>query len=59
MTFDEAVEEAKKGKKIVHEYFCTGEYFEYKNGVLVCEQGCSMAGWYRGESWQKEGWRTL
>lgn len=59
MTFEEAVEEAKKGKKIVHKHFCDDEYFEYKNGGLVCELGYSMDGWYRGESWQDEGWRIL
>lgn len=59
MTFEEALKEAKKGKKIVNQYFCDGEYFEYKDGALVCELGYPMAGWYRGESWQDEGWRIL
>lgn len=56
MTFDEAIEVMKTGKRVKHEYFTSEEFFEMNNGMIFAEDGCPMTGWYTGEEWQKTGW---
>lgn len=47
------------GKRVVHEYFTSEEYFEMQYGVIVCENGYNMSDWFKGEKWQLTGWRVL
>lgn len=56
MTYEEAVEAMKQGKKVRNENFTPDEFFEMKDGRIVCEMGYPMASWYKGEPWQKTGW---
>lgn len=57
MTFEEAKEQMRAGVKMTHEYFTSDEFFEIKQGVMVCEGGYDMTRWNRGEEWQQTGWR--
>lgn len=59
MTWNEAINQMKLGKKIRHEYFSSEEFFEMKNNKIVCEQGCDMTNWYRDEEWQKDGFYVI
>lgn len=57
MTFAEAKLKAKtEGVKIRHQHFTSDEFFEYKNGMLVCEMGYNVSTWYKGEEWQDGPW---
>ena len=56
LSWEEAKEEMRKGKRMANTYFSPEEYFEMNNGAIVCEDGYSMAGWFRNEDWQKTGW---
>lgn len=57
MTFEEAKKKMAEGYRMTHQYFTEEEFFENKDGIMVCENGYNMARWYRGEEWQKSGWR--
>lgn len=60
MNFQEAKIKAKtEGVKIRNKHFTPEEFFEYKNGHLVCEGGYNMSRWYKGYSWQDEGWSVV
>lgn len=65
MTYEEAVASMRLGNKVVHEYFCRGEFFEMKNGSIIDEMGYNMSGWFMANGytsdydWQKEGWSVL
>lgn len=59
MTYEEAVEAMKQGKKVRNENFTSDEFFEMKDGKIVCEMGYPMAKWYRGLDWQKTGWSVV
>lgn len=56
MSWDEAKAAMQEGKKVRNRYFTNEEFFTIKNGNIVCEMGYPMAGWLRGEDWQKTGW---
>ncbi len=56
MTYEEAIEAMKQGKKVRNENFTSDEFFEMKDGRIVCEMGYPMSSWYKGEPWQKTGW---
>lgn len=57
LSYTEAVELARTtGVRIRHEYFTNDEFFEFKDGKIVCEDGYAMDGWYRNERWQNVGW---
>ncbi|AZV01456.1 hypothetical protein vBSflM004_067 [Shigella phage vB_SflM_004] len=43
-------------KAFRNENFTSDEFFEIKDGKVVCEMGYPMAAWYKGEPWQKTGW---
>ncbi len=60
MNFQEAKVKAKtEGVKIRNKHFTSEEFFEYKNGKLVCECGYDMRGWYQGHSWQDGPWYVV
>ena len=56
MTYEEAIEAMKQGKKVRNENFTSDEFFEMKDGRIVCEMGYPMSSWYKGEPCQKTGW---
>ena len=56
MTWDEAKSAMRSGKKVRNCHFTDEEYFRMVGGDIVCEMGYPMAGWYRGEDWQKTDW---
>lgn len=43
MTYEEAIEAMKQGKKVRNENFTSDEFFEMKDGKIVCEMGYQMA----------------
>ncbi len=59
MTYEEAVEAMRNGKRVRNSNFTPEEYFEMKEGRVYGEDGVNMAGWYRGYDWQKEGWSVV
>lgn len=56
MSYEEALDAMRQGNKVSHQYFTSNEHFEMVRGRVVCEDGYSMAGWYKGEDWQNIGW---
>ncbi|WJN63788.1 hypothetical protein Erwinia_phage_Fougasse_00070 [Erwinia phage Fougasse] len=59
MSWEEALQAMREGKRVKNKHFCDGEWFEMHKGSLYAEDGCSMYGWYTGESWQKTGWSII
>ena len=59
MSWEEAQAAMREGKKVRNFYFSSCEFFRMDNGSIVCENGYSMSGWYRGEEWQKTGWSII
>ena len=62
LSYSEAVAMMKKGCKVKHKYFTSGEFFHIpanNGGHMVDETGCYMDDWYRGESWQENGWMVI
>lgn len=59
MNYEQAVEAMKQGHKVRNAYFTKDEFFEMRNGRIVCEMGYPMAGWYRHEEWQDKGWSVV
>lgn len=56
MTYEEAIESMRQGKRVKCQGFTDDEFFEMHNGVIVCEMGYNMTDWYRGHDWQRDGW---
>lgn len=59
MTYQEAVEAMKEGKRVRAQGFTDDEYFEMQCGVITCEMGYNMTDWYKGHEWQKDGWSIV
>lgn len=59
LTWTEAKEAMKEGRRVEHRHFCGGEWFEMRDGVILDEQGYNMETWFRGEAWQEEGWSVI
>lgn len=59
LSWSEAINAMEKGQLVRNQYFTSDEFFEMRNGSIFAEDGCPMAGWYRGEYWQKEGWQVI
>lgn len=59
LNWKEAQQAMREGKRVRNQYFTSDEWFEMVDGRIYAEDGCSMAGWYRGESWQDEGWSVV
>lgn len=59
LSWDEALRALEKGLIVRNRNFTSEEFFEMRNGRLFAEDGCSMAGWYLGLDWQKEGWSVI
>lgn len=59
LTWEQAVGAMIEGHKVRNENFTSDEFFEMKDGKIVCELGYNMAKWYRGEAWQDEGWSVI
>ncbi|QIS79367.1 hypothetical protein HWD31_gp16 [Pantoea phage vB_PagM_SSEM1] len=56
MSWEEALQAMRDGKKVVHRHFCTGEWFEMKGGRIYCEGGYPMDKWFQNKDWQLTGW---
>lgn len=55
MTFLEALEEAKKGKKVRHDLWSPGIYLAIENGnIKICntQYNCLTKGYYTSNSWE-------
>ncbi|QXL90545.1 hypothetical protein [Salmonella phage NINP13076] len=59
LTWEQAVGAMVEGKRVRNEHFTDDEFFEIKDGKIVCEMGYPMARWYRGEPWQDKGWSVI
>lgn len=59
LTWKEAQQAMREGKRVRNENFTSDEWFEWLDGAIRCEMGYNMAGWYRGEAWQDEGWSVI
>lgn len=59
MTWLEAIEAMRNGLKVRNQHFCVNEFFEMEDGHIIDEDGYSMAGWYKGFSWQDTGWSIV
>ncbi len=59
LSWQEAQQVMSEGKKVKHRHFCSGEWFEMKDGLIVCEGGYDMTNWYIGDDWQKSGWAIV
>lgn len=59
LTWKEAQQAMREGKRVRNQYFTSDEWFEMVGGRIYAEDGCPMAGWYRGEAWQDEGWSVI
>lgn len=59
LSWEEALQAMHNGKRVVHKYFTSEEYFEIQYGVIVCENGYNMSDWFKNEKWQLTGWRVL
>lgn len=59
LTWTEAKEAMKEGRRVEHRHFCGGEWFEMRDGVILDEHGYNMETWFRGEAWQEEGWSVI
>lgn len=56
MSWEEALELMRSGKRVTHKYFTSDEYFEMQFGTVICEQGYNMTDWFKNEEWQLSGW---
>lgn len=56
MTYEEAIQKMREGKRVRNCNFTPDEFFEMRCGVIVCEMGYNMTGWFRGYDWQLDGW---
>lgn len=56
MTYQEAVEMMKSGKRVRHAMFTSEEYFEMQHGTIIDENGYNMTCWYKGQGWQDTDW---
>lgn len=59
LTWPEAKEAMKEGRRVEHSHFCGGEWFEMQYGVILDEHGYNMSNWFKGEDWQEEGWSVI
>lgn len=60
LTWEQAKQAMRDGKRVRNKWFSGDEFFEMKDGKIVCEMGYNMAKWYRGESWQDcWGWSVI
>lgn len=59
LTWEQAKQAMREGKRVRNQCFTSDEFFEMKNGKIVCELGYNMAKWYIGEEWQDEGWSVI
>lgn len=59
LTWTEAKEAMKEGRRVEHRHFCGGEWFEMRDGVILDEHGYNMETWFREEAWQEEGWSVI
>lgn len=59
LTWTEAKEAMKEGRRVEHRHFCGGEWFEMRDGVILDEQGYNMETWFRGEAWQEGDWSVI
>lgn len=59
LTWKEAQQAMRKGKRVRNVHFTSDEWFEWRDGAVRCEMGYDMTRWYRGEAWQDEGWSVI
>lgn len=59
LTWTQAQEAMREGKRVKHEYFVLAEWFAFDGRHIVDEEGYYMDKWYKGYAWQDEGWMIL
>lgn len=59
LTWTQAQEAMREGKRVKNRYFTDEEFFYKQDGRLLDEEGYPMAGWYRGYDWQDDGWMII
>lgn len=59
LTWTQAQEAMREGKRVKHEYFVLAEWFAFDGRHIVDEEGYYMDNWYKGYAWQDEGWMIL
>lgn len=57
-TLEEAIELARQGIKMKHEYFTQNEYMTMKGNIIIFEDGVEvfMDEWKEGKSYLNQGW---
>jgi hypothetical protein len=58
MTLQEAIEKARQGIKMTHEYFTDEEYMIMRGNMVIFEDGAEiyMSEWSAGKSYLLTGW---
>lgn len=59
LTWTQAQEAMREGKRVKNRHFTDEEFFYMENGQLWDEMGYPMGAWYRGYDWQDEGWMVI
>lgn len=59
MTWEEAQQAMREGKRVKNTHFTSEEFFYMENGRLLDEEGYPMVGWYKGYDWQEDGWMIV
>lgn len=59
LTWTQAQEAMREGKRVKNRHFTGEEFFYMQDGRLLDEEGYPMEGWYRGYDWQDEGWMII
>ena len=59
LTWTQAQEAMREGKRVKNSNFTDEEFFYMQDGKIWDEEGYPMAGWYRGYDWQDEGWMVV
>lgn len=59
LTWTQAQEAMREGKRVKNRHFTDEEFFYMEDGKIFDEHGYPMAGWDKGYAWQHEGWMIL
>lgn len=59
LNWEQAQEAMREGKRVKNRHFTDEEFFYMENGQLWDEMGYPMAGWYKGYTYQEEGWMVI
>lgn len=59
LTWTQAQEAMREGKRVKNRHFTDEEFFYMEDGKILDENGYPMAGWDKGYDWQYDGWMIL